>query len=101
MINLIMKDINDMIDSYNTILDLITVHLKLDADVKYYLHQKFLAADIFDFSVMTARTSHGLVLNVKVQETFTSSVSDLTFDIDFSDLTAGTDDAYNRAMSGV
>lgn len=99
MIKTIIADINNIIDTQKeTSTDALVI--KLDAEVKYYLHQAFLDAKIFDYTVDISKTSDGILLNAKVQESPSSMYESLTWDLDI-DRTNAADAAYNRAMSGI
>ena len=99
MIKTIIADINNIIDAQTeTSTDALVI--KLDAEVKYYLHQAFLDAKIFDFTVEISKTSDGILLKASVQLSASSRYETMTWDLDVS-RTSASDDAYKHAMSGI
>jgi len=99
MIKTIIADINNIIDTQKeTSTDALTI--RLDAEVKYYLHNAFLDGKIFDFVVEISKTTDGILLHARVQMDAASMYESLTWDLDV-DRTNAADAAYNRAMSGI
>lgn len=102
MIRAIIQDISQIIDRLQKTHSFDSIVYKLDAEVKYCLHNAFLDNRINDFEVIITKGPDIIHLKVKIREDVVDHWDHLGFVIDRMDVVnIGANKAYDRAMQGI